>query len=148
MDVQRHREDRIGDVAMITNERQYRVTKAALGRFEQSVQHLKEQPLNGLHRRLRQAQIEASQSEVEVLRDQLEDYEKTRSGEQAPAVELEVLKEVPRALVQARIAAGLTQKELAQRLGLKEQQVQRYEASCYASASLRRLQEVADAIQS
>jgi ribosome-binding protein aMBF1 (putative translation factor) len=112
------------------------------------VQHLKEQPLNGLHRRLRQAQIEAAQSEIEVLRGQLADYEKTRSGEQAPAVELEVLKEVPRALVQARIAAGLTQKELAQRLGLKEQQVQRYEASGYASASLRRLQEVADAIQS
>jgi ribosome-binding protein aMBF1 (putative translation factor) len=133
---------------MITNQKQYRVTKAALGRFEQSVQHLKEQPLNGLHRRLRQAQIEAAQSEVEVLRGQLDDYEKTRSGEQAPAVELEVLKEVPRALVQARIAAGLTQKELAQRLGLKEQQVQRYEASGYASASLRRLQEVADAIQS
>jgi ribosome-binding protein aMBF1 (putative translation factor) len=133
---------------MITNQKQYRVTKAALGRFEQSVQHLKAQPLNGLHRRLRQAQIEAAQSEVEVLRGQLDDYEKTRSGEQAPAVELEVLKEVPRALVQARIAAGLTQKELAQRLGLKEQQVQRYEASGYASASLRRLQEVADAIQS
>ena len=133
---------------MITNQKQYRVTKAALGRFEQSVQHLKAQPLNGLHRRLRQAQIEAAQSEVKVLRDQLNDYERTRSGQQAPAVGLEVLKEVPRALVQARIAAGLTQKELAQRLGLKEQQVQRYEASGYASASLRRLQEVADAIQS
>jgi ribosome-binding protein aMBF1 (putative translation factor) len=133
---------------MITNQRQYRVTKAALGRFKQSVQHLKAQPLNGLHRRLRQAQIEAAQSEVKVLRDQLNDYERTRSGQQAPAVGLEVLKEVPRALVQARIAAGLTQKELAQRLGLKEQQVQRYEASGYASASLRRLQEVADAIQS
>ncbi len=54
--------------------------------------------------------------------------------------------ELPRVLVQARIAANMSQKELAERLGMKEQQVQRYEATDYAGASLTRLQEVCEAI--
>jgi HTH-type transcriptional regulator/antitoxin HipB len=33
------------------------------------------------------------------------------------------------ALIEARIAAGLTQKALADRLGVAEQQIQRYEAT-------------------
>ena len=46
-------------------------------------------------------------------------------------------------LIQGRTAAGLSQKELAKRLGLKEQQLQRYEATDYASSSLTRVCEVA-----
>ena len=42
--------------------------------------------------------------------------------------------DVPRLLIRARIARGLSQKSLAGRLVLKEQQIQRYEASEYASA--------------
>ena len=42
--------------------------------------------------------------------------------------------------------AGLTQKELARRLGLKEQQIQRYEATRYAGASLTRIQAVVEAL--
>ena len=61
--------------------------------------------------------------------------------------DLGILEDLSETLIRARIAAGLTQAELAERLGMKPQQVQRYEASQYASASLERLQEVARAIQ-
>jgi transcriptional regulator with XRE-family HTH domain len=54
---------------------------------------------------------------------------------------------LPDTLIRARIAAGLSQAALAERLGMKPQQVQRYEATKYASASLTRLLEVARAIQ-
>ncbi|MHB8320387.1 MAG: helix-turn-helix domain-containing protein [Acidimicrobiales bacterium] len=53
---------------------------------------------------------------------------------------------MPRLLVRARIRAGLSQRLLAERLGLKEQQIQRYESSDYASASLSRLRQVAAAV--
>ena len=46
----------------------------------------------------------------------------------------------------ARIARGLTQKDLARKLGVKEQQIQRYEETDYASASLSRLNEVIKAL--
>lgn len=46
-------------------------------------------------------------------------------------------------LVVARIARGLTQKELARKLGLKEQQIQRYEADRYGSISLTNFRRIA-----
>jgi len=48
----------------------------------------------------------------------------------------------------ARIAAGLTQGALAEQLGLKRQQVQRYEASEYATASLATIRQIAQTIES
>ncbi|MFN0055014.1 MAG: helix-turn-helix domain-containing protein [Planctomycetales bacterium] len=53
---------------------------------------------------------------------------------------------MPSALVKARIATGLSQRALAKRLGLKEQQIQRYEATDFQSASLSRLQEIVRAL--
>lgn len=61
-------------------------------------------------------------------------------------LELGSLEEFPVALIKARIARGWTQERLAQELDLPKQQIQRYEASGYASASLRRLLDVAEAL--
>jgi len=47
--------------------------------------------------------------------------------------------ELPKALVQARIARGLTQKDLADRLGMDEQKIQDYEATDYQRARLARI---------
>jgi transcriptional regulator with XRE-family HTH domain len=51
------------------------------------------------------------------------------------------------ALIKARIMRNLSQKELAERLSLAEQQVQRYEATRYRGVAAERLQEVADALK-
>jgi transcriptional regulator with XRE-family HTH domain len=72
-------------------------------------------------------------------------YEALRSGKRV-VLKLSSLDELPGALIQARIAQGLSQKDLARRLGLKEQQIQRYEATDYASASLARLIRVSRAL--
>jgi transcriptional regulator with XRE-family HTH domain len=68
------------------------------------------------------------------------------NGYRRLALRLASLEELPQALIQARIARGLSQKELADRLGLKEQQVQRYEATNYASAKLAMLEQVMRAL--
>jgi predicted nucleotidyltransferase/DNA-binding XRE family transcriptional regulator len=49
-------------------------------------------------------------------------------------------------LVALRRALGLTQGELAERLGVKRQQVQRWESSSYRTASLERVGRVAEAL--
>ena len=46
-------------------------------------------------------------------------------------------------LIVARIARNLTQKELARKLGLKEQQIQRYEADRYSTISLTNFRRIA-----
>jgi DNA-binding Xre family transcriptional regulator len=60
---------------------------------------------------------------------------------------LESLDDLPVALIRARIATHLTQKALAERLGVKEQQVQRYEATRYAGVTFDRIRAVADALE-
>jgi DNA-binding XRE family transcriptional regulator len=64
---------------------------------------------------------------------------------QAGPVTLEIAEVaiLPLAFARARVAAGLTQKELAARLGVSEQQVQKDEAGAYARASVPRLTHVA-----
>lgn len=129
---------------MITNELQYRITKRWAKRFEQAVAQVEDQHAD-LHPRLRQAMREGFESQLEELRQQLATYEALRSG-QIAVLELDSLAHLPDALIRARIAAGLTQKALADRLGIKEQQVQRYEATRYAGVSLQRVHTIAEAI--
>lgn len=56
------------------------------------------------------------------------------------------LEDLPKVLIQKRIGLGMTQKELAIKLGIKEQMVQRYEASSYESIDFQRLTEVWNAL--
>jgi ribosome-binding protein aMBF1 (putative translation factor) len=84
-------------------------------------------------------------SELAALEDQVKEYEKQRSGK------YNVLKgssiyDLPIELIRTRIALGLTQKQLAERVGLKEQQIQRYEETEYASASFSRITEIIKAL--
>lgn len=54
--------------------------------------------------------------------------------------------ELPELLVKARIAAGLTQKDLAERIGVAPQSVQRDEKGAYETAQFDRIVEVIDAM--
>jgi DNA-binding XRE family transcriptional regulator len=100
----------------------------------------------GVHPKLHKAKIDASRSQAEDLRTQLAAFDALRSH-QISSVTVTGLEGLANALIQARIAAGLTQEELAERLGLKRQQVQRYEATRYATANLERLNAVANALE-
>lgn len=57
-----------------------------------------------------------------------------------------LLESLPDMLIEERKRLGFTQKQLAEKMGLCEQQIQRYEATRYQSASLRRIEEVAQAL--
>jgi transcriptional regulator with XRE-family HTH domain len=131
---------------MIKNERQYRITKAQAEKFEQSLAQLMASPQAAdMHPIERQLHQDAVRSQLDELRMQLSQYEALRSGKES-VLHVTSFIALPRTLIQARIAAGFSQKELAERLGLKEQQIQQYEATEYASASMSRVQEVIDAL--
>jgi len=131
---------------VIANERQYKITKAALRRFEKAIDaHEGDGSSPDVAPRIQQATLEALVSEADELRAQIKRYEALRDGE-IKQRELTSLRELPIALIEARIAAGLTQKALAERLGVPQQQVQRWEASRYSGVGVERLQEIADAL--
>jgi len=126
---------------MIKNERQYRITKAQAQKFERAIQETTASPKREVHPVLRKAQIDAMNSQWDDLVRDIEEYEKLRSGRRR-VVALRSLEDLAKTLIQARIAAGLSQEDLAARLGLKPQQIQRYEATDYQSASLERVNEI------
>ena len=132
---------------MIKNERQYRITRTQAERFARMLEGLRNRPegADGVHPMIAQAQVDAVSSQLADLEAELREYEAIRDGR----FEVEALREavnLPELLIKARIAQGLTQKELADRLGLKEQQIQRYEATDYAAAKWSRIREVAGAL--
>lgn len=130
---------------MIRNEREYRITKAQAERFRQTLAEFGAEKDSLVPPRLRQAQVDALRSQLADLEAELRQFESLRSGRRR-VIRAQSLDELPRALIQTRLALGLSQRELAGRLGLKEQQIQRYEATEYASASLRRISEVIHAL--
>lgn len=128
---------------MIANERQYRITKSELRRFEKAIE-AGYTPSEGVDPRMRGVMDAALKSQAETLREEMQHYENLRQGHFKER-ELKSLKDLPTAMIEARIASGLTQKGLAARLGLHEQQIQRWEANLYSGVGLERLQEVIDA---
>ena len=131
---------------IIQNERHYRITKAHLAGFEGGLiaNDEREFPPN-VDPGMKQLMHDAIASWIETLREQIDHYEKLRDGH-ITGREIDSLDELPVALIEARIAAKLTQRQLAKRIGVAEQQIQRWEANDYSGVNLTRLQEIADAL--
>jgi len=132
---------------MITNERQYRITGAQLENLRKAIDDfdIKTATERTKSKVLAKAELAALHSEHEILLLQLQEYETLKSGT-IEVLKASTLEELPSILIRARIAKGLSQRQLADIIGLREQQIQRYEAEEYASANLRRLAEVANAL--
>jgi ribosome-binding protein aMBF1 (putative translation factor) len=130
---------------VIKNDRQFRITKAQAEKFEKAIKETTAAPDRGIHPALRKAELDGMKSQLTDLREEIEEYEALRSGKRK-TVALGSLDDLPKTLIQARIASGLTQEQLAAKLGLKPQQIQRYEATDYQSASIDRMNEVLRAL--
>ena len=133
---------------MIKNERQYRITKAQAARFEQTLRELmakRNSDTADTPTILERAQEDAIKNQLSDLGEQIAEYDALREG-RLTVFRSESLDDLPQALIRARIAAGLSQKELAEQLGMKEQQIQKYEATAYSSASFSRMQTIVKAL--
>ncbi len=131
---------------MIKNERQYRITQTRVEEFRERIAQWEENGRTSkLHPKLQKAQGDALRSQLETLERELAEYDELRSGRHK-TLTYASFTDLPKALVQARIARGWTQKELADRLGLDEQKIQDYEATDYQRASLARITEVVRAL--
>lgn len=83
---------------------------------------------------------------IRQLEDEVQEYDQLKSGDFVLPV-LERLDQIAPLIVKLRIAKGVSQTELAKRLGISKQVISRQEEDEYQSVSLRRLQEITDALQ-
>lgn len=116
--------------------------------------HLKQAEAKRLRTAIDSSTNERNSEELQSLHDQLDEidrqlqmYDELHSDKYGLADPRSVLGNAGERLIKKRIALGLNQRQLAERMGLAEQQIQRYEATGYRSASLKRILEVVDALQ-
>jgi ribosome-binding protein aMBF1 (putative translation factor) len=130
---------------MIKNEHQRRITQTWVQRFAASLE-AKHASLNEQAEPwVAKLNEDALRSQLESLQAELAEYDALRSGRRR-VLAAESFDDLPAILIQARIAKGLTQEELARRVGLKKQQIQKYEASDYAMVSMERVQAIINAL--
>jgi HTH-type transcriptional regulator/antitoxin HigA len=129
---------------MITNEHQYKVTKGKIDDLQRVLD-----TLNAEQQNLPAIAIEASRKgfslKIAEMTKELEEYDELKAGR--GEITIASIAELPIALIKKRIKLGLTQKELADKLGIKEQMVQRYESNHYESVGFSRLIEVSKALE-
>jgi len=132
---------------MITNERQYKIARAQAERFRSALSESNELVLirDGVDPIIAAAHKDALREQLRELDEGLARYEALRDGLIQELV-TDQFQEIGVQLIEARIARELSQKELAVRLGLKEQQIQRYEQELYLTANVERLSQIANAL--
>ena len=131
----------------ISTERQAREAEEAIAELDRALSS--EQTLKSIVEGLPQEVVEGVRRSLKMERREratlLQAYQHARSGD------FSLLKEQagndPGAfLIVARIFRGLSQKDLARKLGLREQAIQRWEAEKYRSISLSNFQKVAQTL--
>jgi HTH-type transcriptional regulator/antitoxin HigA len=128
---------------MIYSDKQYSVSTAGLAKLKDALSAAQGRQTDQAW--LKEAEVEALKSQIADIEAELAEYDLLKSG-QISFSKTYALEELPHVLVQARIAAGMSQTDLAEKLNMKPQQVQRYEATDYMGASLARLVEVSRAL--
>ena len=133
---------------MIKNERQYRVAKEHARRFAASVRAIEEGGADNLAADplIVKAQKDALASQLADLENELREYDDMKRMVRA-LDKLDAEYVPPSALADARMALGITAKDLAERVGLEEREIRIYEETGYASASVSRVGEVASALR-
>lgn len=131
---------------MIKNDQQYHITKYWAGEFAQSLLEMRREREAGnlaeLHPLLIKAREDATQSQLADLESDLREYDDLKAGH-FDFARLNSIAAIPQLLIKARIARGWSQHELAQRVGIEAEEIERHEAADYIDAPLLQIKEVA-----
>jgi HTH-type transcriptional regulator/antitoxin HigA len=136
-----------GGPVPILNHREYRSAKAQIAQLARAVgQYAVIRDIaTQFSADVSSARQETLKAELQRLQAEVAAYEKLRGNDVNSESEIEVddLGLLP---IIGRIARRLSQRQLAERLDIKEQQVQRYESERYAGIGLARYQKTLDAL--
>jgi DNA-binding Xre family transcriptional regulator len=132
-------------MGMIKTEREYEETLKRLtamhGATERQRASLKAAGFSPEHIELAVQPLLAMQDQMQ---GELNWYDRARHGDIIP---LPNLRRIGLSLIALRIAKGLTQRQLAERLGVNEAQVSKDEKNEYAGISVERVQRIIDALE-
>lgn len=122
---------------MIKNEKQYKISKLRLAEINERVSAKKSKVVAGSKE---EGSLMSLQMFGDSIKEQIKQYESLKRKKAGLKKQLSII-QLPQVLIEHKITKGLTQKQFAEILGIKEQQLQRYEADNYKSVSFGRLLE-------
>lgn len=121
---------------MIKNEKQYNISKRKLRELKHQIgKTSKATDQDPLRNQLILASLNATKKELE---HEIRLYESLKFTKEKVLKE-RLIADLPSIITEYKIISGLTQKELSAMLGLKEQQLQRYEATGFKSVTFKNL---------
>ena len=124
---------------MIKNEKQYKMTKLHFDNFKQTIQSLEKKENTPLI----QLEKDSIQSQISDLQKEIDEYDDLKSDKKNSIFELNSIDDLPKTLIKARIASGLSQKKLADLINVQERRIQRYESTNYETASIALIKNIA-----
>jgi DNA-binding XRE family transcriptional regulator len=134
---------------MIRSEQQYQSTLDWLQRFEETVAKIdSDEKMKADDPMSWQMYRNSYQRQVDEFKYEIAEYERVRDCDkkQVLQIQLENFNKLPWVLIKARMAAKISQEELAETLGISSQRVKEYEDTDYQCASFVELLEVSVAL--
>ncbi len=131
---------------IVKNDKHLSITQSRIKDFENTFDHLLNVSNDGICESiLNDARKSAVSNTIKELKQKAEVYIALRDGA-FPVVTGGQIYDIARILIQARIAKGWSQSDLARAIQIEPQQIQRYEATDYEGAGILRIFEVVDAL--
>ena len=130
---------------MIKNEKQYEYSQECAQRFEYSIKALEQdEELKRKDPEGWQLSVDVKQSHLMALQTEIVEYERLIKCDKSQPIQIKVesMNKLPDTLIKARIAAKISQQELAEIIGIEEQRVKQYEDTDYQCASFGEILEV------
>ncbi len=123
---------------MIATMAQYHVTEDRIERFQAALAALRTDGASPL----RDFQERAIRERISALKEELDAYDRLSSGK-VESIVVERIADLPRALVEARIVAGLDQRGLARASGQSAVNIERWERNGYSKVALDTMKAIA-----
>lgn len=129
---------------MIKNPRQAASTNRKIKELKSSLAEIKEKR-EEIDKQRFDLIIKSHNSLISELEDELSQFNSFLNGN-FNVLKPKSLKDITDCLIAARICLKMSQRDLAGIIGIKEQQIQRYEATDYESCSFSRILDISDAL--
>lgn len=120
---------------MIKNEKQYKISKKLLSELDEKIYNA-QKGVKGDEKK--QVIVNSLARLKKQVAEELLNYETLKNGKTSKLKERNI-SQLPTLITEYKIANNLTQKDLSKKLGLKEQQLQRYEAEGFKTVSFQNL---------
>lgn len=127
---------------MIQNQRQYNVTKGQISRLQDALAAAR-RTSDKMDSRVYKAMLAGIESQIRELTEGVQEYEALAK---IHSLSLCSVEELPDILIKSRVARGYTQKDLANKVNIKPQLIQKYEITGYRSASWKRMLQIIRAL--